>query len=112
MAEAASRQAMWAVSGSQASAGMRYTARAETREHQAYQKVTGMVRVMADSGTGADAYWEGCHFPWSGTRRSGTAGSVAVKRRAAVGGDSGSAFARAAEAAGPAEGTGCSWGRP
>jgi hypothetical protein len=41
-----------------------------------------------------------------------TAGSFAVRRRVAVDGDSGSAFARAAGAAGPVEDTGCSLGRP
>jgi hypothetical protein len=112
MAAAAWRRAMWASSGSQASAGRRCTAREDMWERQACQTATGMAQAMADSETGADAYLEECRFPWSETGRWATAGSFAARRRAAAGGGSGSAFARAAGAAGPAEGTGCSWGRP
>ncbi len=82
---------------------------------QASRKATDTVQAMAGSGTGADACWAECHFPWLGTWQLATAGSFAGRRRAAGGGGSDCASERAAAAAaaaGLAEDTGCSWGRP
>ena len=110
VAVALKRAAMLGGRESQASAESWCRATEETMRHLP-RKASGMARAIADSGRVAAACSGGSHHPSLETWRSATVGSFAARRGAAVGEDSGSAFARAAAAAaGLAPGTagGCS----